>query len=74
MVEKNRERIRIWEEVKRSLLVRIFAEHRYSDLLEVQWKKIHLPMQGISVQSYSGKILHDPEQLSLCATTTKPVL
>ena len=40
----------------------------------VQWLRIHLAMKGYGLNPWSGKILHAVEQLSLCATTTKPVL
>ena len=42
--------------------------------LVAQWLRIRLPMQGMGVRAWSGKIPHAAEQLSLCATTTKPVL
>ena len=40
----------------------------------VQWLRICLPMQGTQVQSLVGKISHALGQLSLCATTTEPIL
>ena len=42
--------------------------------LVVQWLRIRLPMQGTVFEPWSGKIPHAAEQLSPCATTTKPVL
>ena len=45
-------------------------ERNRASLVE-QWLRIHLPMQGTQVRAL---IPHVTEQLSLCATTTEPVL
>ena len=37
----------------------------------VQWIRIHLPMQGTWVDSWSGKIPHATEQLSQYTVTTE---
>ena len=42
--------------------------------LVAQWLRIHLPMQGHGFDSWSGKIPHATEKLSLCTTTTEPAL
>ena len=42
--------------------------------LVAQWLRIRLPVQETWVQAWSGKIPHVTEQLSLCTTTTEPVL
>ena len=41
--------------------------------LVAQWLRIRLPMQGTRFEPWSGKVPHATEQLSPCATTTKPV-
>ena len=42
--------------------------------LVAQWLRTRLQMQGTQVRALVGKIPHAAEQLSLCATTTEPVL
>ena len=42
--------------------------------LVVQWLRIRLPMQGTRVWALVQEIPHAVEQLSPCATTTKPAL
>ena len=42
--------------------------------LVVQWLRIHLAMKGHGFNPWSGKIPHAVEQLSLCKTTTEPIL
>ena len=42
--------------------------------LVVQWLRICLAKQGTWVQSLARKIPHAVGQLSLCSTTTEPVL
>ena len=42
--------------------------------LVAQWLRIRLPMQRTQVRSLVQKIPHAMEQLSPCATTTKPAL
>ena len=40
----------------------------------VQWIRICLPIQGTLARYLVQKILHAEGQLSLCATTTEPML
>ena len=42
--------------------------------LGVWWIKIHLPLQGTQVQPLVWEDAYTTEQLSLCATTTEPML
>ena len=42
--------------------------------LVVQWLWIHLPVQWPGFDSWCRKMPHAMGQLSLCATTTEPVL
>ena len=42
--------------------------------LVVQWLRIRLALKGYGLNPWSGKILQAVGQLSLCSTTTKPVL
>ena len=44
----------------------------FETCLVVQWIRIHLPMQGIWIDNWSGKLPQTTEQLSLCATNTEP--
>ena len=52
---------RVWKWASRTSLV-------------VQWLITHLPMQGYSFDSWSGKIPHAMRQRSSRATTTEPTL
>ena len=49
-------------------------ENSKKKITEVEWVRISRPMQVTWFNSWSEKIPHAAEQLSPCATTTKPVL
>ena len=60
---------------------KVLLEHRmginalkkiFETSLVVQWIRIHLPMKEHRLDPWSGKIPHAVEQLSPCATNTKP--
>ena len=57
-----------------SFYVWLFKWHDKRTSLVAQWWRIHLPMQGTRVWALVRKIPHAVEQLSPCATTTKPEL